>query len=145
MLIVDDKALNREILCRRLEHWGMTARAEAAVATALDALRGAARSDLPFDLALIDYRMDEETGRDSSTRFAPTRSLRSTTVVMMVAARDSHTAAAISDVDGVVGEADPAEPAARRARARDEPDVPAALQAGAEPAPAARAPRPRAS
>ena len=63
-LIVDDLALNREILERRLSRWNM------AVATAADgreasaAVAGAVAQGKPFDVVLLDRHMPGQTGHE---------------------------------------------------------------------------------
>jgi len=77
-------------------------RAAADGAAALAALGDAARSGEPFDFALIDYRMGGATGRDLVDVIRADARQRSTALVMMVAARDSHVASAVGDVEGVI-------------------------------------------
>jgi signal transduction histidine kinase/CheY-like chemotaxis protein len=56
-LVVDDLALNREILTRQLESLGALAEPAAGGPEALDLLRAAAARGEPYDLALIDWGM----------------------------------------------------------------------------------------
>jgi len=59
-LIVDDDAVNREILGRQLESWGM---ASAATASPIDALEWLSAGEV-FDVALLDMQMPEIDGVD---------------------------------------------------------------------------------
>ena len=101
-LIVDDKATNRELLGGYLSQWGMSSHAEANLDAALTALREAARSPQPYRLALIDYRLDGVTAESLVAAIASDPSLEATTVVLMVAARDKHSAAVIPGIAVVV-------------------------------------------
>jgi signal transduction histidine kinase/DNA-binding response OmpR family regulator len=58
VLVVDDNATNRQILCRQTEAWGMVARSTGSPAEALEWIRG----DDPCDLALLDLAMPEMDG-----------------------------------------------------------------------------------
>ena len=70
-IVVDDDPASRDILQRQIASWGMSAVAFATPFEALLALRGAAQSGSPFDLALIDMRMPAIDG------FALGRAIRS--------------------------------------------------------------------
>ena len=63
-LIVDDLALNREILTRRLGHWGMSTIAVSDGLTALLAVDAAAREGTPFDVVLLDRHMPGQSGSE---------------------------------------------------------------------------------
>jgi signal transduction histidine kinase/DNA-binding response OmpR family regulator len=54
LLIVDDNAINRQVLSLQAQGWGMLVREAAHGAEALNALRSA---DEPFDLAILDIQM----------------------------------------------------------------------------------------
>jgi CheY-like chemotaxis protein/HPt (histidine-containing phosphotransfer) domain-containing protein len=71
LLIVDDNATNRRILTLQSEAWGMTARAAASGAEALEWIR---RGD-PFDLAVLDMQMP---GMDGVQLASTIRTYRST-------------------------------------------------------------------
>ena len=85
-----------------LSQWGMTATPRPNLDAALTALREAARSPRPYRLALIDYRLDGETAERLIAAISSDPSLEATTVVLMVAARDKHSAAAIPGIAVVV-------------------------------------------
>jgi signal transduction histidine kinase/CheY-like chemotaxis protein/HPt (histidine-containing phosphotransfer) domain-containing protein len=57
VLIVDDNATNRKILSHQLASWGMVHAEADSGASALDALRAAARRGEPYDLAVLDLMM----------------------------------------------------------------------------------------
>ncbi len=61
-LIVDDLALNREILMRQLARWDMTVEAVPDGVSALIAIDRAAQAGKPFDVVLLDRHMPGQTG-----------------------------------------------------------------------------------
>ncbi|HEV7745515.1 MAG TPA: PAS domain S-box protein [Pyrinomonadaceae bacterium] len=56
-LIVDDNATNRKILSHQLDSWGMIHAASDSGVRALEALREAAASGVPYDLGILDLMM----------------------------------------------------------------------------------------
>jgi signal transduction histidine kinase/CheY-like chemotaxis protein len=62
VLIVDDNATNREILMKRMTHWGMQSEQASSALAALQALRRAVIEGAPFELAIIDMQMPEMDG-----------------------------------------------------------------------------------
>ena len=61
-LVVDDLALNREILQRRLTHWGLIVSVVNDGLSAMIAIEEAARAGQPFDVALLDRHMPGQSG-----------------------------------------------------------------------------------
>jgi two-component system sensor histidine kinase/response regulator len=57
VLVVDDNATNREILCQQILAWKMHAAGAASGPEALQKLRTAAQEGKPYDLALMDVQM----------------------------------------------------------------------------------------
>ena len=114
VLIVDDKATGRESLEHQLESWGMTVATAPDGEQALAALRAAPHMGVPFDLALIDFRMPAMNGGQLARAIKADLGLRSTAIVMMVAARDARDAMALADIAGLVPKP------VRRALLRDE-------------------------
>jgi CheY-like chemotaxis protein len=102
VLVVDDKATNRGILERELAGWGMTVQTAADGPAALAALQAAQRSADPFALALLDFKMPGMNGGELVLAIKADHALSSTTLVMMVAARDTRAASTIAELDGVV-------------------------------------------
>ncbi|MEW6635442.1 MAG: PAS domain S-box protein [Actinomycetota bacterium] len=64
VLVVDDNATNREILCRQLASWGLAPTAEKSAEEGLEALRSAVERGEPYELAIVDMRMPEMDGVD---------------------------------------------------------------------------------
>jgi PAS domain S-box-containing protein len=56
-LIVDDNATNRKILSHQLDSWGMIHSASDSAVAALEVLREAAASGVPYDLGILDLMM----------------------------------------------------------------------------------------
>ena len=63
-LIVDDLALNRDILSRRLARWGMDAAVVSDGLAALIAIDEAATTGKPFEVVLLDRHMPGQTGHE---------------------------------------------------------------------------------
>jgi len=61
-LIVDDNAVNRQILDEQLSAWGFQPTLVEGAQEALQALRDAAAKEEPFDVAILDYMMPEMDG-----------------------------------------------------------------------------------
>ena len=61
-LVVDDLALNREILIRRLTHWGLSVTAVGDGLASMIAIDEAARAGCPFDVVLLDRHMPGQSG-----------------------------------------------------------------------------------
>jgi PAS domain S-box-containing protein len=102
VLIVDDKATNRRLLVEQLADWGLAPAAEAEVEPAVATLREAAESGEPFGMALVDYRLAGRLGDEVVAAIRAEPAITGLTVVMMVAARDTHTAGAIEGIDGII-------------------------------------------
>ncbi|EWY38463.1 sensor histidine kinase [Skermanella stibiiresistens SB22] len=64
VLIVDDTAVNRDIMARQLAPWGVETRTAVSAAEGLMTLRQASRSGTPFDAVLLDHNMPEMSGID---------------------------------------------------------------------------------
>ncbi len=62
VLIVDDHAVNREILHNQVIAWGMRNGSASSGADALEILRQAAAADDPYQIALLDWHMPEIDG-----------------------------------------------------------------------------------
>ncbi|MDT7856582.1 response regulator [Rubrivirga sp. S365] len=66
VLVVDDHAVNREILTRVVERWGMTADAVASGGAGLAAVAEADGAGRPYDLVLLDMQMPEMNGVETA-------------------------------------------------------------------------------
>jgi two-component system sensor histidine kinase/response regulator len=62
VLVVDDNAINREILCHQTSAWKMQARSASSGEEALQLLQSAAVAGNPFDVALLDVQMPAMDG-----------------------------------------------------------------------------------
>jgi len=102
VLVVDDKTTNRGILDRELASWGMTVHTAADGPAALAALQVAERDGDPFALVLIDFKMPGMNGGELAVAIRADPAFSATTLVMMVAARDTRAASLIAELDGVV-------------------------------------------
>ncbi|WP_158046991.1 response regulator [Skermanella pratensis] len=64
VLIVDDTAVNRDIMARQLAPWGVETRTAVSAADGLAILRQASRAGQPLDAVLLDHNMPEMSGID---------------------------------------------------------------------------------
>jgi two-component system sensor histidine kinase/response regulator len=87
-LIVDDNETNRLILGEQLGAWGIRTEAVEDGATALRALRDAAASGEPHDLALLDFCMPGMDGLDLAGRISGDPSLIATGLVLLTSGAD---------------------------------------------------------
>ncbi len=62
ILIVDDNAVNRNILMEQIKHWGCQGLAVASAGQAFAALNAAKQKNLFFDLIIADFQMPEMDG-----------------------------------------------------------------------------------
>ncbi len=83
-LIVDDFAINRDILQEILTGWGVTPVTCDSAEAALSNAEQAARQGTPFDLALIDSHLSESSGFAIAERFTRNVAFGKPTVVMLV-------------------------------------------------------------
>lgn len=84
ILVVDDNAMNRELLKRRLARGGYTSKA---VGSGEEAL--ASMQDQKFDLVLLDYMMPGLSGLETLQSIKGNSRLRSTPVIMLSAADEA--------------------------------------------------------
>ncbi len=83
VLVVDDLAINRELLEAQLGRWNLNHQSAASAIEALALLRHAARLGEPFDVVLIDYFMPEMNGEQLARAILSDDELRSTPLVML--------------------------------------------------------------
>ncbi len=83
VLIVDDNATNREILCHQLERWGMLVTAAASGAEAIELLSGQSRRPEEFDVMLLDMSMPEMDGLQLADAIRQISIFSSTPIVML--------------------------------------------------------------
>ncbi|MBK1841682.1 response regulator [Azospirillum sp. YIM B02556] len=68
LLLVDDTAVNRDLLTRQLDGFGILTETAENGERALDRLIAAARDGVPFDAAILDHRMPGMTGPELARR-----------------------------------------------------------------------------
>jgi PAS domain S-box-containing protein len=83
VLVVDDNATNRRILCETLAGWDMRPTCVAGGAEALEALERAYRAGTPFPLVLLDAHMPEMDGFTLAERIKERPELTTATVMML--------------------------------------------------------------
>jgi len=86
ILVVDDNAVNREIVCQQLAEWNIEVRTTSDGPTALAMMRQATAAERPFDLAILDWHMPDMNGIDlakcmrASDEFSDTRLIMLTSI-----------------------------------------------------------------
>ena len=83
VLIVDDIAVNRQILSQQVEGWDMIPTTVRDGVEALVALRDAAATQTPFDLVLLDYFMPAMNGKEVAAIIAATDALNNPPVIIL--------------------------------------------------------------
>jgi len=83
VLIVDDNATNREVLCEQLEGMGIRAQAAPDPGSALETLRQAAHDGAGFTVALLDMRMPQMDGRELARTIKADRAVQNTVLVLL--------------------------------------------------------------
>jgi len=82
-LIVDDIAINRNILTERLKAWNMSSTCAASAVDALVAIKQAEDEEAPFDVVLLDYLMPGMNGQELASLLTINQSLSSTPIIML--------------------------------------------------------------
>jgi len=90
--IVDDNRTNRTIVERYVKSWGMRAQSFEGARQALREMRQAARSDAPFDVAIVDMMMPDMDGAALVAEIRNDRSLNDVVVILLTSAGKSEVA-----------------------------------------------------
>jgi signal transduction histidine kinase/DNA-binding response OmpR family regulator len=83
VLVLDDNATNRRIFEAYVASWGMRVDVAANAAEAFACLEQAAQEGDPFDIALLDFNLPEESGLDLARRITAAHHLRHTRLIML--------------------------------------------------------------
>ncbi len=83
VLVVDDNATNRHLLCALLRSWGCRPEESADADSALSALKQAARTSQPFQIAVLDLDLPDVDGVDLGRRIATDPELKPTALYLM--------------------------------------------------------------
>ncbi len=103
VLVVDDSRNARDVLVAMLNANGLVSQAVPSGGAALSALATASRTEEPFDLVLVDWRMPGIDGLEASRRIKADTTLARTPAVLMVSAfgrEEMMNAADSSALDG---------------------------------------------
>ncbi|NNC38750.1 MAG: response regulator [Hyphomonadaceae bacterium] len=82
-LIVDDIAINRNILSERLQAWSMESVAVKNGVDALNAIKKAQEANNPFNLILVDYLMPGMNGQELATLLTVNPATSGTPIIML--------------------------------------------------------------
>ncbi|MGA8922063.1 MAG: response regulator [Candidatus Dormiibacterota bacterium] len=99
--IVDDNRTNRTIVERYVKSWGMRAQSFDGARQALREMRQAARSDAPFEVAIVDMMMPDMDGATLVAEIRNDRSLKDVVVILLTSAGKSEVAVPGVDVEMV--------------------------------------------
>jgi len=83
VLVVDDNATNRHLLCALLRSWGCRPEESADAGSAMSVLKQAARTSEPFQIALLDMDLPDMDGVDLGHRIATDPELEATALYLM--------------------------------------------------------------
>lgn len=83
ILVVDDNATNRRILCHQASRWGLRPETADNAMAALTQMRDAAHLGKPFDLALLDFQMPGIDGFDLAAIIKSDALIASVPLVML--------------------------------------------------------------
>ncbi len=83
VLVVDDNAVNRDILCRMLESFGCRPLSAASSQEALTILQKKLIEGDPVRLGVIDFQMPEENGRELAQKIKANPALRQTALMLL--------------------------------------------------------------
>ena len=82
-LIVDDIAINRNILTERLKAWNMGSTSVKSAIDALVAIKQAEEEGAPYDVILLDYLMPGMNGQELASLLTFNQSLSNTPIIML--------------------------------------------------------------
>jgi two-component system sensor histidine kinase/response regulator len=88
VLVVDDYRINCEILFQYLKNWGMECDVFTSGWEAYDALLFAHEAGTPYDVALIDYQLDDLNGLELAHRIKQRPELRQELMVMVTSSNE---------------------------------------------------------
>jgi signal transduction histidine kinase/DNA-binding response OmpR family regulator/HPt (histidine-containing phosphotransfer) domain-containing protein len=83
VLVVDDNATNRRIFEAYVSAWGMRSESARDAGDAFAALQRAAQKGDPYDVALLDLNMPDETGTELARRITAEETLRRTRLILL--------------------------------------------------------------
>jgi PAS domain S-box-containing protein len=98
LIVVDDNAVNRQVLCEQLAAWEIETESADCAADALSKMKDAAGRGDPYRIALLDYHMPEIHGLDLGRIIRDDPLLRATTLVLLASATRDATPDQIADV-----------------------------------------------
>ena len=101
-LVVDDNATNRTILQRQLGSWKMPCQVAGGAAQALEMLRAAAESGMPYDVVLLDLHMPDVDGYELACAIRALPALHGIRLVLLSSSGPRSDAPGAAALDGAV-------------------------------------------
>jgi PAS domain S-box-containing protein len=98
LIVVDDNAVNRRVLCEQLAAWEIAADCADCATDALSKMKDAAARGAPHRIALLDYHMPEIHGLDLGRIIRDEPLLRDTILVLLASATRDATPDQLADV-----------------------------------------------
>jgi signal transduction histidine kinase/DNA-binding response OmpR family regulator len=92
VMIVEESASHRGLICEQIETWGMTSAAAGDAVSALRALENAAEHGAPFRVVIVDKDLPDSGATDLARAVAIRPVLRETVLMILVSMEDSLTA-----------------------------------------------------
>ncbi len=88
ILVVDDNAVNRNILMEQVKHWGCRGLAVDSAQQAFAALEAGKQQNLVFDLIIADYHMPEINGEEMTRRIKARADFKNIPIIMLTSVGD---------------------------------------------------------
>ena len=98
VLVVDDNAINRQILRHQISAWKIQSRSAASGDEALEILRASAAAGKPYDLALLDLQMPEMDGITLARAIKAEPAIARTRLIVLTSVSQEVSAAELKEI-----------------------------------------------
>lgn len=86
ILIVDDNAVNRRVICEQLNVWDIHSEQASSAEEALRMLKQAKNKSNPYEIALLDFHMPDVNGEELAGMIKNDEEIRDTSLIMLASA-----------------------------------------------------------